>query len=97
MMPHHQMIARRERQNEQRYPFPKVKEVTEQPGEYYAEAIHDGVKVYQKYSDNRYHEQEVIPFADVLIRADDGEWDDNRSLALRLLAEWGHPGEPFPT
>uniref|UniRef100_A8GIN8 Uncharacterized protein n=1 Tax=Serratia proteamaculans (strain 568) TaxID=399741 RepID=A8GIN8_SERP5 len=69
--------------------FQKVKEVTEQPGEYYAEAIHDGVKIYQKYSDNRYHEQEVIPFADVLIRADDGEWDDNRSLALRLLAEWG--------
>lgn len=70
-------------------PFQKV---PEQSGKYYAEATPDGVKVYQKYSDNKYHEQEVIPFADVLTRADDGEWDDNRSLALRLLTEW--PGIP---
>lgn len=60
----------------------------EKSGQYYAEAIPDGVKVYQKHSDNKYHEQEVIPFADVLTRADAGEWDDNRPLALRLLAEW---------
>jgi hypothetical protein len=56
--------------------------------QYYSEVTPNGVKVYLLHNDNAYHEQEVIPFADVLTRADAGEWDDKRPLALRILAEW---------
>ncbi|QBH98435.1 hypothetical protein EKN56_19790 [Limnobaculum zhutongyuii] len=57
---------------------------------YYVEAKSEVIKIYQLQSDNKYHEQEAIPFADVARRLDEGAWDDKPALALKIITIWGN-------
>lgn len=62
---------------------------------YYVEAKSEVIKIYQLQSDNKYHEQESIPFADIARRLDEGAWDDTPALALKIIAIWGNAISQF--
>lgn len=67
--------------------FPKAPSAL--AGSYYSEVVSDAVNIYRLNDDGKY-EQIIfpVPLIDIPERANAGEWDNDRSIGLRIWSEW---------